>query len=268
MHAFRFALVLALAAGLSGCQTIGKWFGAEEDPNAAGVPQVPPPRIEPNREEAARLNLRLGIGYIQSGDYAVAVEKLKKAIEFDDSVAEAHNALGLAHERLRELGAAEREYARAVELNPNFAPAQLNQARLACLRGQVGVGEKRLVAMADNPVGDVTPETALVEAASCVRTVAPERAEDYLRRAIELNPRASRAHYDLAVLLLDRGRATEARVELQRFHELAGYSAESLALGIRIADATGDAALRREYQTLLQSRFGGSPDARRLRPPR
>ena len=44
-------------------------------------------------KDVAEANFKLGIGYMQSGHFEVATEKLLKSLQFDDDNAEAHNAL-------------------------------------------------------------------------------------------------------------------------------------------------------------------------------
>ena len=58
-------------------------------------------------EEAAELNLQLGIGYLRQGDLLTARNKLERAIEQDPSLVIAHTARALGYERVGEIDAAE-----------------------------------------------------------------------------------------------------------------------------------------------------------------
>lgn len=54
----------------------------------------------------------------------LAIEAAKKAISLDDSLAEAHASLGwVLHRHMQDWKEAEKEYRRAIELNPNYATA-------------------------------------------------------------------------------------------------------------------------------------------------
>ena len=81
------------------------------------------------QDNAAEANFKLGIGYMQSGHFDVATEKLLKALQFKDDYPEAHNALAVLYEEIREYGPAETHYKRAIDLKPDYTLAKLNYAR-------------------------------------------------------------------------------------------------------------------------------------------
>ncbi len=90
------------------------------------------------------------------------------------------------------------------------------------------------------------------------------RAEEYFRKALELDPKAAGALLELAELSHTQGNAMQARAFLQRYHAEAAYSPKSLWLGIAVEESLGDERLSREYARLLLSRFADSKEARRL----
>ena len=49
-------------------------------------------------DNVAEANFKLGIGYMQSGHFEVATEKLLKALQFKDNYPEAHNAIAVLYE--------------------------------------------------------------------------------------------------------------------------------------------------------------------------
>lgn len=71
---------------------------------------------------------------MQSGRLDVATEKLLKAVQYNENYPEAHNALGVLYEELREYGPAETHFKRAMELKSDYTLAKLNYARLLCTR--------------------------------------------------------------------------------------------------------------------------------------
>jgi type IV pilus assembly protein PilF len=222
------------------------------------------PKPETPREEAARINLKLGAGYMQSGHYDIALEKLNKALQYDDSLAEAHNAIAVLYEEIKEDGPAEHHYQRAIELDPKYTLARMNYGRFLCAHGKPADGEKQFLMAADEPLLQ-SPELVYIGAAVCARKQqAEERAEAHLRRALELNPGSPRALFELAELSLAQREPLQARAFLQRYHAVAGYSPASLWLGINIEEALGDIQARREYVRLLLAQFADSKEARRL----
>lgn len=242
MKAEVLALVL-LAALLSGCAT------ARREPPAEG--------------NAADLNLQLGIGYMQQGHYDVALEKLQKSLGYDDRSPVAHNAIGVLYEEIGRPALAETHFRKATTLDAGFGPAQLNYARFLCAHGQPAAGESQYLALLKTPELASADEIYLGAGACARRIPDPQRAEAHFRQALEVNPNAASALYELAELYFSQGNALQARASLQRFHALAGYRRQSLELGIAIEDALGGGDLRRHYVDLM-SRLADSGAARPL----
>lgn len=220
---------------------------------------------EPKDARAAEINLKLGVGYMQSGHFDVALEKLKKALEYDPTLEEAHNAIAVLYEETKEYELAEQHYRRAVELDPDYALARMNYGRFLCTHQRTADGENQFLAAANNPKLE-SPVAAYIGAGVCAKQIpAPERAEAHLRKALELNPDSARALFELASINYSQGNYLQARTFLQRYHAQAGYSPASLWLGINIEKALGDSQLRREYADLLLSKFSASKEAQLLR---
>jgi type IV pilus assembly protein PilF len=86
-------------------------------------------------EDAARLNMDLGIGYLRQGDFEQAIIKLQKSIEEESNNPTAHRALGLAYEELDDRKGAEKEYRIAVRQGPDDVDALNQLASFLCLNG-------------------------------------------------------------------------------------------------------------------------------------
>ncbi len=213
---------------------------------------------------AAELNLKLGVGYMQAGYFDVALEKLQKALDYGPDLAEAHNAIAVLYEETGDDELAEHHYRRAIELDPAYVLARMNYGRYLCSHGRPQAGEAQFLDAASDAEPDVR-DRLYAGAGSCARRVpAPSRAEEHLRRALEVNPRHAPALLELADLSHETGRDLQARAFLQRFHARAGYSAQSLHLGIRIEEALGGSQLRQDYTARLLTQFGDSREARSL----
>lgn len=264
-----FAVLLTVAGLLGGCAS---WFGdGEKEKNLAATTNIRQPNSDPfeiDKKQAAQLNLQLGVGYLRQGDYQVAASKLRKSIGFDDGSAEAHNALGLALEELRSYDEAAQEYDRALSLRSGYTAAQINRTRLQCVRGtQAAEGEQRFVELAGSGSLEA-PETAWIEAAACARRQqAWDRASTYLDRALEVAPAAAaQVLLERAQIAFDRRELPQARELLRRLHNDYGSSARSLALAVRVEDALGAGAQRRQLVAELLRRYPDSPEARPYRP--
>lgn len=244
-HCLPLGLTLPLLAGCAGL-----WGPAADSPEAS----------------AATLNMQLGISYMQQGNFDVALEKLNKAISYNDRLAEAHNALGVLYDETRQPVLAEQHFQRALALDPGFTLAQLNYAQFLCTHNKPADGESRFLALAANPPNgavDIAIRAYSGAAVCALATADRPRAESYLRKALELKD-DSTVLYRLADLYYAQGDYLKARAFLQRFHSQAGYNPESLWLGISIEEKLGDTALQRQYTDLLLSRFAESAAARRL----
>ena len=223
------------------------------------------------QDNAAEANFKLGIGYMQSGHFNVATEKLLKAVQYKDGYPEAHNALAVLYEEIREYGPAEIHYKQAIEQKSDYTLAKLNYARFLCTREPIRVadGEAEFQKLAADPANaGATAAAAYVGMALCARQRNDSaQAETWLRKALELDPNNVSALYAMAELSQTQHKTLQGRAFLQRYHARTRPTAQSLWLGVVIEQASdGDPQLRREYSTLLLSQFPNSDEARRLKP--
>jgi type IV pilus assembly protein PilF len=223
-------------------------------------------------DNVAEANFNLGIGYMQSGHFEVATEKLLKALQFKDDYPEAHNAIAVLYEEIREYNSAEIHYKRAIELKPDYTLAKLNLARFLCARepDRGAEGESELQKIASDPVNaGATAAEAYAALAVCVRKRDdPVQAETWLRKALDNNPDNTVALYAMAQISQAQGKTLQGRAFLQRYHAQSRPTPQSLWLGILLETAQdGDPQLRREYGVLLLSQFPNSDEARRLKKP-
>ncbi|MCU0936350.1 MAG: type IV pilus biogenesis/stability protein PilW [Gammaproteobacteria bacterium] len=239
-------LLLALAAttALSGCAT-----------NPGQDPETQAARL-------AQLNLQLGVGYMQEGKIQLALERLRRAVRTDPNSADAHLALALLYDRIGEDDAADLHFRDALRLAPDNASTQTNYGNFLCRVNRTAEAEQQFRLAAENRSYE-TPELAYFNAGLCLsRQGAPDRAEEYLRQALAVSPQFPPALFTLADLDQARGRSQQARAFLQRYHDVAPPTAQSLTLAVRIERSLGDAKAAAGYTELLRTRFPDSPEAR------
>ncbi len=85
--------------------------------------------LEIQPEHAWALN-NLGFARLQRGAWEEATEVLERAVLAKSDVAAFHNNLGVAYERLSRLSDAQRAFAEALTLQPDYAKAELSLARV------------------------------------------------------------------------------------------------------------------------------------------
>ena len=142
----------------------------------------------------------------------------KKALDLDDSLAEAHASLGLIATEELEVNRAVNELERAIQLNPNYATAHhwLGLA-LATLR-QPDRSIKEL-----ERALELDPLSMIINADLSIIYLYGRRydaAEAQARKTLEIDPRSFVAHYYLGAALQLTGRLKEAIPEFQKAVEL------------------------------------------------
>jgi TolB-like protein/Tfp pilus assembly protein PilF len=138
----------------------------------------------------------------------------EKALKLDDTLAEAHNALGRVAQQEWDWAGAEREYRRAIELNPSYPQARTNYAMFlyAMLRFEEAVVEGRRAQQLD----PVSPFVNTWAGAAYFFAGHADEAMASWQKALELDPGYADASLVLARTYLTQGKHQQAIAELQK----------------------------------------------------
>ena len=142
----------------------------------------------------------------------------KKALELDDSLAEAHASLGLIATEELDLNRAVKEQERAIQLNPNYATAHhwLGLGLATLRQSDRSIAElKRAL--------ELDPLSMIINADLSIIYLYAGRydaAEAQARKTLEIDPRSFVAHYYLGAALQLTNRLKEAIPEFQKAVEL------------------------------------------------
>jgi TolB-like protein/DNA-binding winged helix-turn-helix (wHTH) protein/Flp pilus assembly protein TadD len=172
--------------------------------------------------------------YALLGDWQYAVMPTKeavprakaaalKALELDDTLGEAHNSLGFCLDGFDwNFDAAAREFRRAIELNPGYAPAHHWYAwHLALLgRNDDALAEMRKAASLDPLSLNINSDLAEL----LLIAHFPDESIQQSRKTIDMDPAFSAAHNQLAQGYLAKHMYAEAIAELQKAIQLSGDS--------------------------------------------
>ncbi len=217
-----------------------------------------------DKTSPAAANVELGVLYMREGKKNVAMDVLQKALKQDPNSADAHNAIGVLYESLGETDKADTHFKRALSLNSKDSQAHNNYGTFLCRNQRADEAEKHYLAAAANPLYE-TPELSYTNAGSCAYNAKDTaKAEQYWRKALELNAQFSPALLQMARLNVNQKNYMSARAYLQRFHAVARPSPESLWLGIQTERVLGDKNAEASYSMLLKNGFPDSPQAKQM----
>jgi len=247
-HAARiFASGLLVAITLLGCASTDKHGG------------------ETANRRAAELNTQLGQGYMNRGEYEIALDKLKKAVRADDDYAPAHTLLAVLYEQIGETDLAGRHYREAVRADSDDGNVNNNYGAFLCRTGQAGEAEAYFLKTLEDPFYR-TPEVAMANAGSCaLKAGHMDKAESYLRKSLDYEPGFADALLVLAALKHQQGAYLAARGFLQRYEVSGPAVPESLMTGYRIETSLNNPEQARRYADRLLDEFPTSQQAQEIR---
>jgi TolB-like protein len=152
-----------------------------------------------------------------------------KALQLDDSLAEAHASLGLMDTLDLRLERAITNLERAIQLKPNYATAHhwLGLGHLSLGHFEQAIAEAKRAAELDPLSVIINADFAWTYA--CAHRL--DEAEAQARRTLELDPRFFLAHYYLGGVQQAKGRLPEAISEFQQAFDLNGDSYSLAMLG-------------------------------------
>ncbi len=156
----------------------------------------------------------------------LAKENALKALSVDDTLAEAHASLGLVSmNHFWDFASAEREFRRAIDLNPNYAPAYHWYGVMLSFLKKYEDAIQMLARAAD-----LDPHFLPLDQSVGVALLESGRSEEALgrfRRIVKENPGFVAVHYWMAMAYLTQGRHDEAVEEGKKEAELDGWSDNS-----------------------------------------
>jgi len=246
-------LILALCVGLAACTQMSA-SGEKQDSSASSG----------EASQKARAFTDLAGAYFTRGQYKVALDELRKAIQADPHFGPAYNIYGMVYMELAEDRLAEENFRKAIDLDRDDSEAHNNFGWFLCTRGRYDEGQEQFAAALRNPLYP-RPEQALLNAGLCAEKQGDiALAEAKLTRTLKLQPDNANAILKLAGLQYRQGRFADAQRLLTRYGEVAQPSAESLWLSVRVERKLGDRAQEAAYGLQLRKHFPDSNEARLL----
>jgi type IV pilus assembly protein PilF len=253
-------LPCGLSLVLAACVTKTQQLGGDPTSGAKAVADA---------RNRAQIHTQLAAKYFERGQDGVALQELKDAIAADAKYAPAYSMQGLVYMDLKENDLAKQNLLEALRLAPSDSDINNNYGWFLCKTGSPKESIPYFLAAIKNPLYD-TPQVAYLNAGLCSIDMKDlSQADEYLQRALRLEPNLPQALLNLANLWYGRGRYADARALVTRYNKIVDPNSGSLWLALRIERKLGDrgaetalaAQLRRnfstsqEYQEFLKGNF-------------
>jgi type IV pilus assembly protein PilF len=272
MRPDRFWLLLlfvAVAAATTGCASTGRM----NDPAMTSSTVVAVPGNRSDRSERSRnrrgdsdgdtrrknadVLVELGQRYYQRGEYEVALEKLRSALEIDPRSANAHTVMAIVLETIGDTDTAGEHYRQSVRFGGRSGDVLNNYGSWLCRQSRFDEADETFRKALADPFYK-TPESALANAGTCALAAGRhELGENYLRQVLDARPDDSQALLGLAEIAFAREDYMRARAFVQRAESQAPLGRTALELAARIEDRLGDARAAQDYRQRLREQGGG-----------
>ncbi len=210
-----------------------------------------------NPEKAAQIYADLGLQYLRQGKLELALTKLERSLELNKKYPQAHHYIAEVHKQMGDMKSAEKHYNSAIHYDGDNPMLLNNFGAFLCQQSRIEESEKYFLDAANVP-DYRTPELAYENLALCaLQNGKKEKAEEYFRQALDVNPSLHKSLYQMALLSYETKAFMKARAFIERFHAI-GKTEQSLKLGIRIEQALGDNDAVDRYSKALSSQSSGA----------
>lgn len=222
---------------------------------------VPP---EGDDKAAAQQYYQLGARYYKNGNYKLARDRLERAVKLDPGLAIAHSVLAITYERLDNSRLAAEHHQKAVRAAPGDHVVRNAYAVWLCGEERYDDARSQFERAADSPEND-DAEVTLTNAGVCMANAGDlERAEQYLRQALDENPTYGEALIQTSIIMYKTQEFLQARAFLQRYLAANEPTPEVLYLAVQIERSLGDERARTDYENQLLRAFPNSVQARQV----
>lgn len=176
-----------------------------------------------------------------------------QAVSIDDSIGEAHISLAFANHLLWDWPAAEREYKRGLELNPNYATGHKWYGQFLMIQDRFAEALTEIMR-----AQELEPLSLVISFNLAERYLAKgdtDAAAQQCKRAIELDPDWFLAHRVLALSYVKQGRNEAAVAEAEKAVELSKSHSDTLGVLGYVLARTGKRSEALQIAEELKTRF-------------
>ena len=215
--------------------------------------------------KAAEINMRLGLNYMQRGDYAIALDKLEKSLKQDPNLPSAHETIALLYQRLGVLDKAEKHFKEAINRAPNYSEAHNNYGVFLCQQGHYDKSERHFLLAIKNPLYESKAQ-AIENAGLCVSRI-PDlvRAEAHFHKALQINPNMAKSLLNLSDISYQKQNYEQAKDYIKRYQSVSLWSPQALLTAIKIENKLGEEDEVASHILLLKGKFPDSDQTQKVR---
>ena len=258
----RLVMTALLFAALSGCVSTKPSPPPPPPPAYGDLKDIVTASDEPDAQKRERARMELASAYFSRGQMTTALDQIKQAIAADPNYGQAFNLRGLIYANLGDYALAEESFKRALQLNPSDADSMHNYGYYLCEQKRYPESTALFNRALAVPQYRGTARTLF--ALGVCQAFAGQLAESdaSLSRSYQLDPTSPATATNLAEVLFRRGEYKRARFYIRRVNAMPDVSnAQTLWLAARIETKIGDQQGAAEFGRQLRNRFPDSREA-------
>lgn len=209
--------------------------------------------LTPNKSKAHDAHLNLGLTYLQRDNRESSRRHFEKALAAKPDSAAAHNGLAMLYELTGESELAEKSFKRSLKEDSGFTQARLSYGRF--LYAQKRYPEAlEVFAKASEDISFPQRAQILTHLGQAALKLGNRvKARSSFEHAVNINNKLTLVMIELGDLYFDEKEYAKSKKYLDLYSELAGRSARSLWLGIRIERIFGNKDKEASYSLALRN---------------
>lgn len=199
-----------------------------------------------DKQAAAQANAKLGLDLLGKGQYEAAIERLQRALKYNDDSVLANWGMALVYQRLDQPDKARAYYQEVID--GRSRPAIVNSyAVFLCQQGEMARAVDYFKRAADDHRND-QPAAALANAGLCLaQSGQHEAARKYYRKALSIDKNQPTALTQMAQIQYQQGQFLSARAFIERADAVVDLSPKLLLLAARIELQLDERHAARQY---------------------
>jgi len=221
-------------------------------------------KSEAVKDDNALIHAKLAQEYMRQKQYATAKSELEEALRINRNHSHSNYVMALLMMQLNQYSDAEYYFERSVESDRENSSAAHDFGVFLCQTGKERKSIRYFEIAVSNPLFD-SAELSYMRAGECLSKIEDPQAEQYLKKALSINPRLRPALLRLAIVNQQSEKFLSARAYIERYFAITEPQPESLLLAYQIESSLNAADVASAYRKQLLNNFPSSEQARSLR---